>query len=320
MKTLLIALISVIFFLPVVLSQRTFAPLNAEWKYEHWSDGSGWEGNWEGNCYGNHRLLRVDSEILIDNRLCAVIQQYRIPNDGGDLIKRNDSLIVWNSGDTVFFYEENQFYPLLIFQGEVGDTLRTYRPKKAESFSVNLHWSDLYDTVDEILSLVVACDTIMIEGTSRRRWVTESIWDYYEGPCWDYRVIVKGIGSMWGLIGSNCWVIADGCFGGFVCYTDTLLQLGSDWFSGCEFLTSVQDIIKSAEINIYPNPTRNVIHIENKSDHAFDKIAIWSLDGRILQFNQYESAVNLDDQPPGIYIVELRTPRGLIYFERIVKL
>lgn len=309
MKKLLIALIIISFLTSTALSQRTFAPLNAEWKYEYWSP----------NCPARtHTVLRVDQELIIENKNCGVIQQYGINYYSGDLVKRNDSLIVWDNGDTVFFYEDNAFYPLLIFQGEVGDTLRTYRPKNADRFSITFPLMS-YDSIALMPSVILDIDTVIIDGVARRKWNTIPTTEYFLEPCRDYRVIVEGIGSMHGLIGSSCIVQPTGCFGYFICYTDTLLHYESERLPGCAFSTSVMNIIKSSEIVIYPNPTSDVFYIENESDYAFSKVIVRSMDGRILLTQNFNSSVNLGDQPSGVYLVGLQTSQGLMYVERVLK-
>ncbi len=80
------------------------------------------------------------------------------------------------------------------------------------------------------------------------------------------------------------------------------------------FSTSSSTVTQTSKnqntINIYPTPTKNILHIELNSDENFSA-KIFNLQGQlILSVNSHEphSAMDLSSIPPGLYILKIKTP------------
>lgn len=74
--------------------------------------------------------------------------------------------------------------------------------------------------------------------------------------------------------------------------------------------TSVNEISAVNSINIYPNPAKDVINIDLKTDA---QIAIYSLDGRAVTAENIikgVNTINVSDLPVGMYILEVITEGG----------
>ncbi|AXG71161.1 calx-beta domain protein [Kordia sp. SMS9] len=73
-------------------------------------------------------------------------------------------------------------------------------------------------------------------------------------------------------------------------------------------------------MNIYPNPTKNTIHIE--ATHTIQNIEIYDVQGRLLAKESYTTqnvTLNLSNQAKGIYFVKIKTAKG-VKTQKVVKM
>lgn len=192
----LIATIILSFFFSVVWSQEPFGTLNTKWTFEGWSEGSGWEPNWQGNCQGNRITFEVTDEIEINGKTCGIIKSN----------KNNDSLIVYQENDIVYFHEDSTFFKLFDYNSSKGDTIISFRPTNAGKFSLKVFYGvqEFYKP-DTIYTLIVDYDTTVINGVELRRWKTEPIYNTpsHEEPVRLYGTIIENIGCLNGLLGDH---------------------------------------------------------------------------------------------------------------------
>lgn len=73
------------------------------------------------------------------------------------------------------------------------------------------------------------------------------------------------------------------------------------------------------ELEIFPNPTRDEIHISTKLSEI-TRISLHDLSGRQLleRKSDFESAISIRQQPAGVYILRIHTPKGTIH-KKILK-
>lgn len=117
-----------IFLIPISLfSQKEFAPLNTSWNYE----------GHEIDCNGNHLNCIVEKEEVVNGKDCSVIYAYSSSDLSTTFDKSQDSLIVWEDDDKVYFLQDSSFYLLFDFDCSVGDTITYYEPINRSKFSTN---------------------------------------------------------------------------------------------------------------------------------------------------------------------------------------
>jgi alpha-tubulin suppressor-like RCC1 family protein len=87
----------------------------------------------------------------------------------------------------------------------------------------------------------------------------------------------------------------------------------------CSAFLDIEDINASEKIKIYPNPTNEVLLIENNSNSTIDKITLTDLTGKIV-FDAKDSLskINMQNFESGIYILNISSENG-IYNYKIVK-
>lgn len=302
--------ISILFFLSSFgWSQAPMGTLNTKWTYEGWSQGNGWQPNWEGNCEGNVLLFEVTSEVEIDGKTCGVITNN----------KDNESLIIYQEADIVYFYEDSTFLKLYDYTAVKGDTIQSFRPSNGNSFT-ELYQPPEFNTSqkpDTIYTIILDHDTTTINGIELKRWKTEPIYLYEQNYSYsNFETIIENIGSMTGIAGTNGIKIAEGCSPGFVCYESDEFLFGSDFFTQCDFTSSAYQQ-EEQKFSIYPNPAYNEVFIV-AIGYQIKEIELLDLNGKILSSTQ-DRQLDLSNFQAGIYFIAIIDTHNQRFVKKIIK-
>jgi hypothetical protein len=303
MKALL-TLTTLLLLLNSIYSQKTYAPLHAEWKYE----------GFDVYCEGNHIKYTVTSEQFIDDKDCSWITGYQWSDEEMDWLTR-DSLLVWENDHKVYFYEDTSFYLMYDFEAEAGDTVMSYDPLDMPLFSITGYTED--ETLPHLIPYtVIAVEEIEINGLLYKTFVTPE-----EGieNCTTKRTIIENIGSIgMGLTGETCFVVTMGCPGQFVCYNNGTVSYESGFLS-CDSLTNVGDIPLADEIKIYPNPAREVIHLDVPSSISIIDYVILDIAGRSLLAGADISTIDISTLPKDVFYLKANLTNGEIFLKPFLK-
>lgn len=79
-------------------------------------------------------------------------------------------------------------------------------------------------------------------------------------------------------------------------------------------ITAVEEFAKNDDIAIFPNPTSGIFSIEGND---IKEVAIYNTNGGMIE-NNATRKIDLTAQPDGIYILKIKTDRGVIV-DRVVK-
>ena len=108
--------------------------------------------------------------------------------------------------------------------------------------------------------------------------------------------------------------------GGNVFAMDLLnVNNGFPVFSG---YTSIVENQSQYNALVYPNPARDYIRIELQDDSSCQSIAIYSIDGRLVETfpaTSHPTTINISGLNAGMYIMKVRLSDGMEYSQRIVK-
>jgi hypothetical protein len=78
------------------------------------------------------------------------------------------------------------------------------------------------------------------------------------------------------------------------------------------------DLLKS--ISVYPNPTKNLINIQNNSNLTIKEISIFSIAGKqLLQYNCSFNQIDLGNLTSGIYILQIQTESNQTINYKVIK-
>lgn len=281
--------------------ERTFAPLGAEWLYEGWSNGEPGEEGCDHGCEGNYNLFRVEAEANVGGRVHAVVRRYHRTKDSeweatGDQIRLYDFDGGFYASNTDI-YSLDQFYRVDV---EVGDVMSVSAPQNYPKFIGD----DVYEYPyprEGGDQLVEAVDTIIIDGQPRVKVTFRDLDGFRLGE------VIEGIGPLYdGLLGYDQSIPGAGCPPRLLCYRDENIEYTTT-DCGCEFpmgpLSAID--IESDKINIYPNPAKESIFIDNKKKLHFDQLEIYDMQGRLVRKMQYTSHVELSSIDKGVYMLRL---------------
>jgi hypothetical protein len=285
-------------------SQKTYAPLNAEWKYE----------GFDVYCEGNHIKYTVTSEQFIDNKDCSWITGYQWSDEEMAWLIQ-DSLLVWENDNKVYFYEDTSFYLMYDFEAEAGDTILSYDPVHMPLFSITNYTEN--ETLPHLIPYtVIAVEEIEINGVFYKTFVTPE-----EGidNCTTKRTIIENIGSTgMGLTGETCFLVTMGCPGSIVCYRNEEVYYESGFLS-CDSLTNVGEIPLADEIKIYPNPASEVIHLDIPSSISIIGYVILDTAGRSLLTGEDVSIIDVGTLPAGVFYLKTTVANGEVFLKRFIK-
>lgn len=78
--------------------------------------------------------------------------------------------------------------------------------------------------------------------------------------------------------------------------------------------------IPEKSVNVYPNPTSSLVHIESRDIAVWDRMEVYSVAGRLLRSRQgnIDNALDLNDLPDGVYFLRL-IKQGARVVKRVVK-
>ncbi len=216
-------------------------------------------------------------------------------------IRENDKKIYYN-GRTIYTSTEGEEYLLYDFTKQIGDTIK--------------HNSQ------EFYSVILNIDSIIIDGTYRKRYEVDNHW-FYHNP--DY--IVEGIGSVKnGLLGHISDIPTCGThYWEHICFKENeVVKYLNPNFDNCfpgNLAMGPNHTKLDAQIRIYPNPFEQVLQIENNSNEKVS-IKIIDIKGRSIkerQLNEIKTIIKLDIKP-GLYYVMITNKVGqIILTQKIIK-
>ena len=154
-----------------------------------------------------------------------------------------------------------------------------------------------YYTVDSIT-------TEMIDGSQRNKyWISQD--DYYWHETW-----IEGIGSNKGII-NGVMATAVGGWTWLLCMSeDGELIFMNQNYESCYLITGINKIDKPI-IQIYPNPAKKLLRIENTTNIEIESISITNINGQIIkQFNSRKKQLDISEISSGFYFLKISYENG----------
>ncbi|MCX7737025.1 MAG: T9SS type A sorting domain-containing protein [Candidatus Kapabacteria bacterium] len=87
-------------------------------------------------------------------------------------------------------------------------------------------------------------------------------------------------------------------------------------------LSKEYEVVTNKNLNLYPNPAKDIVHITLKSDDYIESIFIYSLNGKKLtEINSHINNINIDfsDYQKGIYLLRITLSNGKELFKTLIK-
>ncbi|HLG33365.1 MAG TPA: T9SS type A sorting domain-containing protein [Bacteroidia bacterium] len=154
---------------------------------------------------------------------------------------------------------------------------------------------------------IIAMDSVLINGTFRKRWETTPSWlnGYY---------FIEGIGSLYGLLESICPGV-ESPNTSLTCFKQNGLTLYPDSSINCNLIDGIINISGDdiSLIEISPNPFHNFINIKNNQAKELS-ITIFSSIGEVVHrttlMKDAATAINLSGLAAGIYLVTAQSDKN----------
>lgn len=151
--------------------------------------------------------------------------------------------------------------------------------------------------------VVINRDSFLLNGTYRKFYTLKDCGN----SILDSVVVIEGIGSNRGLIPFyNC----DPHLGPQIlhCVKENGITTYSDPFLSCNIITSVEEAYSDSYINIYPNPSSDLIHIE--SEETIKEVSLYNLQGQEIPIIlKRDQSIQLPELP-GLYLLKIQMQGG----------
>lgn len=279
MRTILLASIFSILTFVSFGQSEPFAQAGAEWHYTFLTDNP---------AQVVFKTISHISDTLIDEKLCSKMLEQDYQQSAGS-IKHH---YMYRVNDSVFFFEDGEFRLLYDFGAETGDTIQLG-----------------YSTAsgDPLQMIIDSTGTIMVGGEPRKlQYITCGDGLFIEFG----KHVIEGIGST-----SFMFPTVDMSHDGPLrCYSDDVTPLflnpfniGSGWNGeDCEQL--ILNINEQAlnHINIYPNPSNNLVKINGLTAEANYRIITEG--GTVIKEGRVNTSgiINIQHLKSGLYLLEIQ--------------
>lgn len=190
-------------------------------------------------------------------------------------------------------------------------------------YDFNLMEGDTFVTSQSCELIVVEIDNIQIENGELRKRMKMSSQSTVVDTIYDTTYWIEGIGSLAGLLRHPWFHCSTDHEYGLLCYyynSELAYQTGSPL--GCFFTTNVEEIGKSNEIKIYPNPVSDILTIKTENDLRIDEVNIYSPLGVLVSSidrHSISNGINLSSYPHGVYYVLITLENGQLFSKKILR-
>ena len=210
--------------------------------------------------------------------------------------------ITYVNGDTVFYQNNNEFFPMLNFGAQIGDSwvIATENPEPSNMCG------------DTSKVIVTNIGTLTINAIDYRTITIESV---ANSPYYLQGTYVERFGQVSGSIGfplfpilyiCNPNDIVDWCFVSFNCFEDDSFSLYNPSGNSCTFSLGVKDNRKKT-LSIYPNPVNTELNIELDLKETTNCL-IYNSFGEIVMSKKIENnftKLDVSNLPKGLYFIKI---------------
>lgn len=304
MKVFLIISVLTFVFCTNLLSQIEFAPVGATWYYDRV----------EGTSPPHEGYVKIESlkdTIMDGNSAKKMLLSY--VSSIGDVVKR-DTDILYQSVDSIFYYRDNAFQLMYVFNMKIGDSLRFF----GDGF--NPCSDNIYGhvRVDSLFTTTIGSEQLKGMNLSE-----------LDSSKWSYSQIVERIGLFFGfypMYVNECQVMdAIPPIGKLRCYEDPNYGQFKYQDIPCDTLIRYNTITSLREftnIEIYPTITNYTINISSK-EFLVSNIVIINSIGKIVFEENYEfftKELNISHLDKGVYFIIVQSSDKIVYRQKILKL
>ncbi len=317
MKKIIFTLLVILFGLNLVKGQVWVQP-GAVWHYDYWLPLNGFD------------KMEYEKDTLIQGRICQKIttmDYWFVKNHLGQTVLIGPSKLKDQftsvSGDTVFWWNNNNFFVLYNFGASIGDNWVVSVVNPGGTYAECDDTSRIFVTdTGSVVINSVRYRTITLEPSSNsaigfrgkyveRFGLMSTVYDQFQTLFPDrYQC-------------DSITAVVDWAFFRFKCFQDSTFPLYNPHTQDCEHLlkTIGIDEPEAEPVSIFPNPTSGDIFIYDKIKR--EKIAdVYSYQGVLIQrfyLSKEDSRINLSEFPAGVYFILVNCNQGQSQSFKIIK-
>lgn len=299
-----------LFLMITGFSQMEFAPIGAEWYYSETL-------SYNPPKYGYIKLTSL-KDSTINNTNVRVIEVLHVENDTTHKLVGYEYIA--QSGDTIWYWKNNDFHMLYDFSMQKGDSILLYSEMRNSCSEKNPYGWNLVDSTfsKEFNGLhLKAYSSVPIKN---------SVWGFDSYSC-------EIIGNLRYLIPQNvfCGVVDVPLDGPLRCYSDpvngilitSLPSVKCDSTYAYKDPVNISMISKTKVLSIYPNPVYSELIIsgnyqEIKSGN-YD-IEIVNINGEIVKnCSSFSETIDVSGLKSGIYFLIISKNKKQIDYEKFIK-
>jgi hypothetical protein len=285
---------------------QTWIEQGATWHYDWWNLGA--FGFVKIEYTGDTTIAGQSCEILDATRYSFTVNQQGQTMPIGS--SNFGTEYTYASGDTVFWWIDNQFQVLYNFGAQVGETWQV-----SSTGGVNC--------TDPTMVQVDSTGTTDINGQTYR-------WMRMSNPLFSCNGLSGRFIERFGASDSYLFPVpqqADSVFVieydlyAFRCFQDNSFSLYNVSNETCEFeLELSTNESKLPELTLYPNPTLDFVSLENLPEQG--ELRVIDMHGRLLLREESHEKMTLDLRhlPPGIYSIQIAQEQSVVATARLFKL
>lgn len=173
-------------------------------------------------------------------------------------------------------------------------------------FSLEQGQTALIGPYGGLTAVVDSVTTVDLGGERKKLWI------HYEEMPDVLETWTEGIGSNKGLVWSGEPIV--GGFYELLCFSQNdVVIYQNPYYSSCYIYTvDINEIIDN-DINIYPNPAKGLLYINNINRIRINSIMITDLNGKTVKdYNTSTGTLDISSLNPGLYFINISTGKGQI--------
>lgn len=302
-KNKLIIFVFILLYFNVAFSQNDWAPIGAKWYYS--------VPNGSGNLLDSVLIYESIKDTVINNQICKKISDIN-----------NNIIFMYFDNQKVYYWKYNQFQLIYDFTLIQNDTaLLTHRALIPDTLSP----SGINDTILNVRLIVDSVTNENVNGELLKRFYLHYIPDTaYPDLLWFNIFYTEKIGSETEFIEciKPATIPEDAIT--LRCYDDSLIHYMTQWWSSqglsCDYITNIKvSNVGDKNINVYPNPVKNVLNIHTKYEGSLIIRNIIGYTIKDIPLIEGNNVIDVYNLPLGVLLLEIQNKKGANIF-KIIKL
>jgi hypothetical protein len=257
-----------------------------------------------------------EKDTLIENQLCQKILRQKVYGvyctDTVNLERK--SFFTYHNNDTVWFYIDSLFYPIYMFNAQVGDTHILPR--------LDFVWADTTLTF-----VVTSIDIEVISGDTLRSYTIETVNDGSMNSKWAVS-FTEGLGTKkHAFIPIDTRQMTHGPSWGLICYNDESISFFDSIYNltcdPCAHAASTAEHSAQKELLIYPNPVYDFLTLKVEG-FSINEIEIKDITGKLLVCKRVahfsdDNKIDVQGLNTGVYLITVRLTNNETITQKFVK-